>query len=59
MELDLKNIEPCLSCPKRLHDRFTLKDMMNDWNNCLTNKIGFKRFELKPENTKNKAKFNF
>jgi len=59
MELDLKKVEPCLSGPKRPHDRVTLKDMKNDWNNCLTNKIGFKGFGLKPENIKKEAKFNF
>jgi aconitate hydratase len=59
MELDLGKVEPCLSGPKRPHDRVTLKDMKKDWSSCLTNKIGFKGFGLKPENTKKEGKFNF
>jgi len=33
--------------------------MKNDWNNCLTSKVGFKGFGLKPEALKNTSKFNY
>ena len=49
MELDLSTVEPCLSGPKRPHDRVALSDMKSDWHTCLTNKVGFKGFGLKPE----------
>jgi aconitate hydratase len=50
MELDLSKVEPCLSGPKRPHDRVTLSEMKTDWNKCLSNKIGFKGFGIKTEN---------
>uniref|UniRef100_A0A453J4F9 Aconitate hydratase n=1 Tax=Aegilops tauschii subsp. strangulata TaxID=200361 RepID=A0A453J4F9_AEGTS len=42
LELDLDEVEPCLSGPKRPHDRVTLKNMKSDWLSCLDNKVGFK-----------------
>ena len=59
MEIDLSTVEHCLSGLKRLHDRVTLSEMKNDWNKCLSNKIRFKGFGLKPENIKKEAKFTF
>jgi len=38
IELDLNTIEPCVSGPKRPHDRVTLKNMKTDFNSCLNNK---------------------
>jgi aconitate hydratase len=49
MELDLSSVEPCLSGPKRPHDRVSMSKMKEDWNACLINKVGFKGFGLKPE----------
>jgi aconitate hydratase len=59
MELDLSTVEPCLAGPKRPHDRVALSDMKSDWKQCLTNKVGFKGFGLKPEATEKTAKFTF
>ncbi|KAI8011734.1 hypothetical protein LOK49_LG06G00469 [Camellia lanceoleosa] len=39
LELDLANVEPCLSGPKRPHDRSSLKDMKADWHSCIENKV--------------------
>ncbi|PVH48043.1 hypothetical protein PAHAL_4G226200 [Panicum hallii] len=41
LELDLRNVEPCVSGPKRPHDRVPLKDMKTDWHACLDNKCWF------------------
>lgn len=49
MELDLSTVEPCLSGPKRPHDRIAMSDMKADFNTCLTNKVGFKGFGLKDD----------
>lgn len=59
MELDLSTVEPCLSGPKRPHDRVALSEMKKDWQSCLTNKVGFKGFGLKQEDVQKEAKFTF
>ena len=59
MDLDLASIEPCLSGPKRPHDRVLMSDMKKDWAACLTNKVGFKGFGLKPEAVDKVSKFQF
>ncbi|TVU38898.1 hypothetical protein EJB05_12293, partial [Eragrostis curvula] len=41
LELDLADVEPCVSGPKRPHDRVALKDMKADWRACLGHKVGF------------------
>ncbi|CAI5997795.1 unnamed protein product [Closterium sp. NIES-64] len=41
LELDLATVEPCVSGPKRPHDRVTLKTMKSDWHACLDNPVGF------------------
>lgn len=46
IELDLGDVEPCISGPKRPHDRVTLKEMKADWHACLENKIGFKSLNM-------------
>ncbi|KAK6230253.1 hypothetical protein QUC31_001771 [Theobroma cacao] len=42
LHLDLADVEPCVSGPKRPHDRVPLKKMKADWHACLDNKLGFK-----------------
>jgi len=42
LELDLDEVEPSMSGPKRPHDRVPLKEMKSDWHACLDNKVGFK-----------------
>jgi aconitate hydratase len=59
MDLDLSSVQPCLSGPKRPHDRVNLNEMKKDWSSCLTNKVGFKGFGLKPENLNKSGKFVF
>jgi len=46
LQLDLSSIRPCLSGPKRPHDKVLLSDMKKDFNTCLPNKNGFKGFEV-------------
>jgi len=59
LELDLASVEPCLSGPKRPHDRVTLKNMKNDFRSCLTNPVGFKGFDIGKENVKKRSSFNY
>ncbi|PWS21976.1 hypothetical protein DKP78_20785, partial [Enterococcus faecium] len=49
LELNLEEVEPCLSGPKRPHDRVTLKNMKSDWLSCLDNDVGFKGFAVPKE----------
>ena len=44
LELDLSTVEPCLSGPKRPHDRVPVSDMKKDFLDCVPNKQGFKGF---------------
>lgn len=46
LELNLNQVEPSLSGPKRPHDRVPLTKMKTDFTSCLTNKLGFKGFGL-------------
>jgi len=59
LELDLSTVEPCLSGPKRPHDRVPLADMKADFTKCLTNKVGFKGFGIAEEKKDTVAKFDF
>ncbi|KAI4975447.1 hypothetical protein ZWY2020_049054 [Hordeum vulgare] len=59
IELDLGDVEPCISGPKRPHDRVTLKEMKADWHACLENKIGFKGYGVPKDLQDRVVKFNF
>jgi aconitate hydratase len=59
MELDLSSVQPSLSGPKRPHDRVEMAKMQTDFRGCLTNKVGFKGFGLKQEDTSKSAKFQY
>ncbi|KAH9606314.1 hypothetical protein KSS87_000229, partial [Heliosperma pusillum] len=59
LELDLAEVEPCMSGPKRPHDRVTLKDMKADWHGCLDNKVGFKGFAIPKDAQSKVVKFSF
>ncbi|KAI3497294.1 hypothetical protein L1887_39800 [Cichorium endivia] len=59
LQLDLADVEPCISGPKRPHDRVPLKDMKADWHSCLDNKVGFKGFAVPKESQEKVAKFSF
>ena len=57
LELDLESVEPCISGPKRPHDKVPLSEVKKDFQECLTNKIGLKGFGV-PED-KLDMDFNF
>ncbi|XP_073008649.1 putative aconitate hydratase, cytoplasmic [Typha latifolia] len=59
LELDLSDVEPCISGPKRPHDRVPLKEMKADWHACLDNKVGFKGFAVPKELQEKVVKFDF
>ncbi|XP_059449202.1 aconitate hydratase, cytoplasmic [Corylus avellana] len=59
LQLDLTDVEPCISGPKRPHDRVALKEMKADWHSCLDNKVGFKGFAIPKEAQDKVAKFSF
>ncbi|KAJ6907739.1 aconitate hydratase 1 [Populus alba x Populus x berolinensis] len=57
--LNLGDVEPCISGPKRPHDRVPLREMKADWHACLDNKVGFKGFAIPKESQSKVAEFNF
>ena len=59
MTLDLGSVEPCLSGPKRPHDRVTMSDLPKDFKSGLTAKVGFKGFGMPESETKKAVKINF
>ncbi|KAL0543451.1 hypothetical protein IC582_018547 [Cucumis melo] len=59
IELNLSDVEPCISGPKRPHDRVPLKEMKADWHACLDNRVGFKGFAIPKEAQVKVAEFNF
>lgn len=59
MQLDLSNVQPSLSGPKRPHDRVDLKSMKSDFTSSLTNPVGFKGYGLKTTDTSKEIKFNY
>ncbi|KAE8667685.1 Aconitate hydratase 3 [Hibiscus syriacus] len=59
LELNLAEVEPCISGPKRPHDRVPLKEMKSDWKSCLNNKVGFKGFAVPEEAHGKVANFSF
>ncbi|XP_072955826.1 aconitate hydratase, cytoplasmic [Typha angustifolia] len=59
LELNLEDVEPCVSGPKRPHDRVPLKGMKVDWHSCLDNQVGFKGFAVPKEYQDKVAQFSF
>ncbi|GER43118.1 aconitate hydratase family protein [Striga asiatica] len=59
LHLDLADVEPCISGPKRPHDRVPLREMKADWHSCLDSKVGFKGFAVPKEAQEKVAKFSF
>lgn len=57
LEIDLGNIVPALSGPKRPHDYVLLKDMKKDFLDCLQNKVGFKGYEIAEDQRNKKVPF--
>ncbi|XP_031262666.1 aconitate hydratase 1 [Pistacia vera] len=59
LELNLEDVEPCISGPKRPHDRVTLREMKADWHACLNNRVGFKGFAIPKEAQTKVVEFSF
>jgi len=59
LQLNLEDVDPCISGPKRPHDRVPLKDMKADWHSCLDNNVGFKGFHIPKESQNKVAEFSF
>ncbi|XP_042503724.1 aconitate hydratase 1 [Macadamia integrifolia] len=59
LELNLEDVEPCVSGPKRPHDRVTLKEMKVDWHACLDSKVGFKGFAIPKESQNKVVEFSY
>lgn len=59
LELNLEDVEPCVSGPKRPHDRVPLKEMKADWHSCLDNKVGFKGFAIPKESQSKVVEFSY
>jgi len=53
----LSTVEPCISGPKRPHDRVPLSQVKKDFSECLPNKIGFKGFGVPENKIKSEQKF--
>ncbi len=59
LELDLGKVEPSLAGPKRPHDRVDLSSMKKDFQACLTNKVGFKGYDLPAERLQDESRFSY
>eukprot|EP00850_Spirogloea_muscicola_P012677 SM000083S22724 [mRNA] locus=s83:146987:154121:+ [translate_table: standard] len=59
LALDLSTVTPCVSGPKRPHDRVPISEMKSDWHACLDNKVGFKGFAIPKEEQGKVSKFTF
>lgn len=59
MDLNLGSVQASLSGPKRPHDRVSMSNMKKDFNDCLTNDVGFKGFGLDKSKTDATAKFTY
>ncbi|CAJ0914145.1 unnamed protein product, partial [Mesorhabditis belari] len=58
LKLDLSTIVPCVSGPKRPHDRVDLDKLHKEFNEGLGAKISFKGFGLKPEEISKSVKIS-
>jgi len=59
IELDLSTVVPTLAGPKRPHDAVPLSIMKKDFQECLTNEVGFKGYGLTADEAKKSANFTF
>ncbi|KAM3857723.1 cytoplasmic aconitate hydratase [Diretmus argenteus] len=58
-ELNLSEVVPCCSGPKRPQDRIPVSDMKNDFETCLEAKQGFKGFQVAPERHSTAVPFRY
>jgi aconitate hydratase len=59
MELDLSTVVPCVSGPKRPHDRVPVSTMKTDFLSCLSAPVGFKGFGLTQDTLADSSTFTF
>ena len=59
LELDLSSVEPCISGPKRPHDRVALSNVKKDFTECVPNKAGFKGFGVPSDKINLVHKFTY
>ncbi|XP_019095810.1 PREDICTED: aconitate hydratase 3, mitochondrial-like [Camelina sativa] len=59
LQLDLRDVEPCISGPKRPYDHSFLGDMKVDWKACLDNALGIKGFAVPKEQQDITVKFSY
>ncbi|XP_050360030.1 cytoplasmic aconitate hydratase-like [Nymphalis io] len=59
VELDLSTVVTSVSGPKRPQDRVSVSVMKKDFNECLTNKVGFKGYGLSPSQLSTTGSFSF
>ncbi|KRX08261.1 Aconitase/3-isopropylmalate dehydratase, swivel [Pseudocohnilembus persalinus] len=59
LELNLNTVQPCISGPKRPHDRVSLTEQAAEFKQNLTNKVGFKGYGLDQSKTTTKGTFEF
>lgn len=59
LELDLAKVEPCLAGPKRPQDRVNLSNVRQEFLASLTHPVGFKGFDVKPQEATAKATLQF
>jgi aconitate hydratase len=55
----LSEVVPCVSGPKRPQDRVVLSEMQADFKTCLTNKVGFKGFNIAEDKLDASKTFTF
>nr|QIE05297.1 aconitase ACO1 [Halisarca dujardinii] len=59
VELDLSEVVPSISGPKRPHDRISVDVMKEDFQQCLSNKVGFKGFQIDPSRHQDKVPISY
>lgn len=59
IELDLSTVDPCISGPKRPHDRVPLTEMKKDFTSCVPNKAGFKGFGIAADKVNMSQSFTY
>jgi len=59
LELDLSTVDPCISGPKRPHDRVPLAEMKKDFTACVPNKVGFKGFGIAADKVNMSQSFTY
>ena len=58
MELDLSEVEPAVSGPKRPHDLVLVKNLQEDFKSCMNAKLGFKGFNIPADKNDTTATVN-